>query len=155
MKSNHLTDEILQAYLLKEIEDDAIAKHLAECSICRAKLENYQYLVNNIQKIEYKTFSFNVTTVVMAKIVQYERQTNRNKELVFWGLLTFTFILIASLAIPFIPKILTLFYPKSIFTTLLLIVTGLVVFLFLLADINQQYKMKEEKIFKNNLQPIL
>lgn len=153
MKSPHLTDETLQAFLLSEMQEDAIATHLAVCSNCREKLETYRQLMLGISKTAPETFSFDVTSVVMDKIMLYEKKKSKKQGLFFWGVLTFLFLVIVSLAIPFIPKLLPVFYSKSIFTTLLVIGTGVVVFLFLLADINQQYKAKEEKVFKNNLQP--
>lgn len=155
MKSDHLTDETLQAFLLKEIQDDTIATHLSVCPDCREKLEKYHHLIVAISKIAPETFSFDVTTLVMDKIIRYEKKKSNKQEFIFWALLIFLSVVIASFAIPFIPKILTQFYSKFIFTTLLAVGTGLVVLLFLLVDIYQQYKTKEEKIFKNNLQPIL
>ena len=154
MTNNHLTDETLQAFLLKEIQDDTIMAHLDVCSNCREKLESYQYLVDNIQRVAPETFSFDVATVVMDRIKLYERQESKKQGLVFWGLLIFLLIVISSFSIPFIPRILAIFYSKSILTTLFVIGAGLIVFLFLLADITQQYKMKEKEIFENNLQPI-
>lgn len=155
MKHKHLTDDILQVFLLKEIQDDTIATHLGECSNCREKLEKYQRLVVGISKIAPETFSFDVTTLVMDKITLFEKKKSKKQEFVFFGLLTFLLAVIASVSIPFIPKILTIFYSKSIFTTLFVIAIGLFVLLFLLADISRQYKTKEEKLFNNDLQPIL
>ena len=42
MTNDHLTDEILQAYLFEEMQDDAIASHISVCKECRKKytLEN-------------------------------------------------------------------------------------------------------------------
>lgn len=155
MKNDHLTDETLQAFLLNEMQDDTIAKHLAVCTNCGKKLETYQHLMIGISKIAPETFSFDVTTVVMDKIMRYGAKKSKKREFVFWALLIFLFVGISSLSIPFIHKILTVFNSNSIFTMLLVIGMGLVVLLFLLVDIYQQYKTKEEKIFKNNLQPIL
>lgn len=155
MKSIHLTDEILQAYLLKEIQDDTIVSHLTVCSTCRRRLAAYQFLIDNMQTIRTEAFSFNVTTLVMNNIMLYENKKSKKQALVFWGLLLLLLIALSAFSIPFIPKILALFSSKSIFTTLLVTGTGLVVLLFLLADIIQQYKTKEDKLFKNNLQPIL
>jgi hypothetical protein len=155
MKSIHLTDEILQAYLLKEIQDDTIATHLTVCSTCRQRLGEYLFLIDSVQKIKTEPFSFDVTTLVMNKIMLYEKKKSKKQELIFWGLLLLLLTVLSSLSIPFIPQILAIFYSKSIFTTLLVTGTGLVVLLFLLADIIQQYKTKEDKLFKNNLQPIL
>ncbi len=155
MKSTHLTDEMLQAFLLKEIANDSIDKHLTECSVCRAKLESYQYLIGSMQKITPETFSFDVTTIVMNNISLYEKKKSKKQELTFWGILIFLLIAISSFSIPFIPNILEVFYLKSIIPTQLLLGTGVVVLLFLWIDIIQQYKKKEKKIFNNNLQPIL
>ena len=72
MTNDHLTDEILQAYLFEEMQDDAIASHISVCKECRKKIENYQQLVNNLTKISPDSFAFDVTTLVMNNIVQYE-----------------------------------------------------------------------------------
>lgn len=153
MKKEHVTEETLQAYLLEEMRNDAIGEHLEACSVCKAKLENYRHLIVNIQKIEQQPFSFDVTTLAMTKILDYERKSKRKKEVFFWGLLIFSIIVIAALSVPFIPVILTVFHSKSIFIALLVLGTSLLVFLFLLADIKRQYKRQEEKILRNDLQP--
>lgn len=154
MKSIHLTDEVLQAFLLNEIQDDIVVTHLRLCSICQKRLEEYQFLMDDIQKMKTETLSFDITPLAMNTIMLYEKKRSKKEALAFWGILIPVFITILSFSIPFIPNILTVFYSKSIFTTLLVTGTGLIVLPFLLADINHQYKMKERKIFKNNLQPI-
>lgn len=154
MNHDHLTDETLQAFLLKEMQDNTIAEHLTVCPTCSEKLEDYQRVIVGISKVAPVTFSFDVTAVVMDKIIFYEKKKNKKQEFLFWVLLTFFLVVITSLSIPFIPKILPLFYSTSIFTTLLVTATGVVIFLFLLADIHRQYQTKEEKIVKHNLQPI-
>lgn len=155
MKNIHLTDEILQAFLLKEVQDDTIVEHLTVCPICQEKLESYQDLIMDIQKVEPETFSFDVTNVVMDKIIQYENQKTKKHELIFWGLFIFSLLIILSLSISFLPQLLSIFHSIPFFKTLLIIGTGLAVMLFLFADLSKQYKRKEKKIFENNLQPIL
>ncbi len=155
MITDHLTDETLQAFLLKDIQNDAITLHLAECQSCHKKLEEYQYLIGGISKIASETFSFDVTTVVMDKITLYDQKKSKKEEFVFWFFLTSLLIVISSMSIPFMPIILSMLYSKSIFSTLLFIVTGLVVLLFLITDVYRQYKVKEEKIFNYNVQPII
>jgi len=153
MKTIHLTDEMLQAYLLKETEDDTIALHFSSCSLCRKRLEEYQLLVDSVQTMKPETFSFNVSALAMNRIVLYEKKKTKKQAWMYWGLLALLFIAIASFSIPFLPKILSLFYSTSLVKTLLVTGTGLAVSLFLLADMWQQYKMKENKLFKKNLQP--
>lgn len=154
MINDHLTDETLQAFLLKEMQDDAVAVHLAACADCREKLENYQRLVVGVKKMAPESFAFDVTTVVMDKIVQYERQKSQRQEFIFWGLLSHLIIVIIAFSIPFLPQIRAIFTAIPVFSALLIGGTGAVVLLFLLADINRQYKTKEAKIFQNKLQPV-
>lgn len=154
MTIQHLTDETLQAFLLKETQDDAVSMHLAVCSACRIKLENYQHLVVGIQKVAPESFAFDVTTLVMDRVVQYEKQESRKQELVFWAIMTILLIGISSFAIPFIPQILTIFSSTPVFSMLFVVGTGLAVFVFLFADLSKQYKQKERQIFGNKLQPM-
>lgn len=155
MKSIHLTDEVLQGYLLKEIADDEIANHLEECSICQQRLDEYRFLIGGMQETTTESFSFDVTTVAMNAIVLYEKKRKLKQEVFFWGLLILLCMVVLSFAIPFIPQILAIFSGKLSSVTLLVIVTGFFVLLFLLTDISRQFKMKENKIFKHHLQPIL
>lgn len=155
MNTIHLTDEMLQAYLLKETEDETFALHLATCSLCRKKLEAYQLLIDGVQTMKPETFSFNITALAMNRIVLYEQRKSKKQVWVYWGLLVFLLIVIASFSIPFLPRLRILFYSRSVVTTLLVTGTGLAVLLFLLADITRQYKKKENKLFKQHLQPVL
>lgn len=153
MKNTHLSDDILQAFLLKEIENDSISTHIAECAGCRAKFKNYQHLIGNIKKVNNEIFSFDVTSVVMEKVVQYENKKNAKNNFVFWGILIFLIVFISSFSLPFVSKFLTFFYSIPLFTNIFFIGAGLVVFLFLLTDIKRQYSLKEKQLFENNLQP--
>lgn len=155
MKSIHLTDEVLQEYLLKEISDDEITNHLHECSICQQRLEAYRFLIDGIEETTAERLSFNVTTVAMHTVMLYEKKRKLKQEVFFWGLLILLCMIILSFAIPFIPQIIAVFSGKFNSATLWVIGTGFFVLLFLLTDISRQFKMKENKIFKNNLQPIL
>lgn len=155
MKSIHLTDEVLQAFLLKEISDDAIVNHLQECSICQQRIDEYRFLIGGMRQATAESFSFDVTTVAMNAIVLYEKKRKLKQEIFFWGLLILLCMVVLSFAIPFMPQILTIFSGKLSSVTLLVIVTGFFVLLFLLTDISRQFKTKENKIFKHHLQPIL
>lgn len=155
MKDDHLTDEILQAYLLREMHDDTIAEHLATCSHCLEKLDDYRSLISGIQRTVPEPFSFDVTALVMDKIMLYEKKKDRKEKLFFWWFLTFSLVAISLFSIPFIPRILTFFNSIPVIKTLMIAGTGLGVLLFLLADINKRYKKKKEIFFKTNLQPTL
>ena len=155
MKSIHLTDQVLQGYLLKEISYDTIANHLNECSICQQKLDEYRLLIAGIEETTTENFSFDITAVAMNAIVLYEKKRKLKQEFLFWSLLISLCMVIISFAIPFMPQILALFSGKFTSATLLVITTGFFVLLFLWIDISRQFKLKENKIFKTHLQPIL
>lgn len=153
MKNNHLTDETLQAFLLNEIQDDAINNHIEECAVCCAKLENYRYLIEQINDITPETFSFDVTTVVMDKIEKYVVRENTKRDFIFWGTMVALIGSILLLIRPFLQPIVSVFYAKSFFTNLFMIGTGLCVVIFFVADIYKRYNAKEKILFDNNLQP--
>lgn len=155
MKSIHLTDQVLQGYLLKEISYDTIANHLSECSICQQRLDEYRLLIAGIEETTTENFSFDITAVAMNAIVLYEKKRKLKQEFLFWSLLISLCMVIISFAIPFMPQILALFSGKFTSATLLVITTGFFVLLFLWIDISRQFKLKENKIFKTHLQPIL
>lgn len=152
---NHLhpTDEILQAYLLQELQDDAIVNHMASCSACQHQLAAYQSLINTVENVEPETFSFDVTALAMNAVVRYEKKKRRKQAMIYWGLLIVFVISIASLAIPYVKTIASSLYSSSIFVTILVIGTGFIVLLYLLADLIRHYTIKEAKLFEHNLQP--
>jgi negative regulator of sigma E activity len=143
MTNNHLTEEILQAYLLNEIQDDKIATHLIECLSCQKKLEEYQILIDSVQKIKPEIFSFDVTTVVMEKIKEVETQKEKNSNSVMY--LSLSSISIAALVLlyPYIKSIFTQFKLFTVMGNLFVLVSALGVTIFLLNDIIRQYKQKE------------
>ncbi len=155
MKNEHLTEETLQAFLLKETQEDGIATHLLACENCRARFENYQHLVAEIQKIAPETFSFDVTTVVMDKIVSYERKESSKQELILWGVLILLLLVILGFSLPFVPQIFSIFSAMPLFSNFLLFGTSIFVLVFLIADIYKAHKIEEKKIFGNNLQPTI
>lgn len=155
MKSIHLTDEILQGYLLNEVSDDAIGDHLKGCPICQQRLEAYRLLIKGIQETKIESFPFDVSALAMNTIIRYEKKRRVKQEILFWGLLILLCMVIISLSIPFMPQMLTLFSGKFSSLTLLVMSTGFLVLLIVLTDISRQFKMKENKIFNDHLQPIL
>lgn len=155
MTNNHISDENLQTFLLGETQDETVASHISSCEICREKLENYQALFANIKKINPEAFDFDVTSLVMDTIIQYEKQKSKKQELVSWGFMAFLVVAISSFAIPYIPQILSIFNTMPNFTAVLMVGTGFLVALFLVIDLYKQYQLKEKKIFDHNLQPML
>lgn len=142
MKNNHITDEILQAFLLKEIQDDTIASHLTVCSSCQKKLEEYQFLIDSMLKIKPETFSFDVTTLVMKKIKKAETQKEKSTNILMYMSLTIVSI-IAMVIYPYIKTILTQFKLFSVIENVFMLISAFGVVVFLLNDLHRQYKQKE------------
>jgi negative regulator of sigma E activity len=143
MKNNHITDEILQAYLLNEIQDDNIASHLTACSSCQKKLEEYQLFIDSVQKIKPETFSFDVTSIVMAKINEVERQKEKDTNIVLYMSFSIVSIVAMVLLYPYLKIIFTQFKSFSIMANVFMLVSVLGVVIFLLNDLFRQYKQKE------------
>jgi hypothetical protein len=143
MKSNHIPDEILQAYLLNEIQDDNIAPHLSGCSSCQEKLEEYQLLIDSVRKIRPENFSFDVTSIVMAKINEVERQKEKNTNIVLYLSLSSISIVAFVLLYPYIKPIFIQFKLFKVMGILFMLVSALGVTIFILNDIIRQYKQKE------------
>ncbi|WP_144884873.1 anti-sigma factor family protein [Lacibacter cauensis] len=156
MNSNHLSDELLQACLLNELQqDDMVDTHLRFCPDCRKRLEEYRLLFTHIKEVETEPYAFDSTALVMEAVVHYAQKKQKRKALFYWGGLLFLVVIIGSFSIPFIPAVLAVFRSQSLITSLLFTGTAVAVFLFLWTDLKRQYKSKEEQLFKNNLQPKL
>ena len=153
MTNNHITEELLQAYLLENKQNEAVAVHLSKCTVCREKLENYQHLLDTIQKIPTETFAFDVTALVMDTVISYETKKSKKKNFVFWTMFTSCCLGLLALAIPFLPHIISFFNALADFYAIFSIGIGVMVVLFLAVDLYKQYLWKEKLFFGKNLQP--
>lgn len=144
MTKKHLSDAILQAYLLKEIQDDSINKHLKECLACQQIFEEYQFLIENVQKVKTDPFSFDVTSLVMEKIKEAETQKEKKKHIVLYMSLSTVSIAAMGLLYPYIKILFTQFKSFSIMTNFFMLVSALGVAAFLLFDLFRQYQQKEK-----------
>ncbi len=144
MKSEHLTEEALQAYLLKELEEDnTLVLHLLECAECQRKLESYQYLVEHILMVEHEALSFDVTTEVMEKIVEFETHKMKNANIGMYIGLSIISIVALVLLYPYIQNIFIQLKSLSLMENAFILVSVLGVVIFLLNDLFRQYKQKE------------
>ncbi|MDI9340339.1 MAG: hypothetical protein QM534_07170 [Sediminibacterium sp.] len=148
MTNTHLTDETLQAFLLKELQDDTIANHLTACSECQKRLAEYHYLIEGVQNIKAETFSFDVTSVVMEKIVETEIQKEKKTYTALYASLFIIAIIISIFLYPYIKIIFSQLKASSIMTNAFILVSALGIAAFLLNDAFRQYKQKEILLLK-------
>ena len=143
MTNNHLTEETLQAFLLKETQEDSISMHLSACTNCREKLEEYQYLIDDVKKVKAETFSFDVASLVMEKIIAVETQKEKNTSTVLYLSMFIVSVVTLFLVYPFLKPILIQFKSFSVMTIIFILVSTVGIAIFLLNDLFRQYKQKE------------
>lgn len=148
MKNDHVTDEVLQAFLLKEIQENSIAMHLNVCSKCQERLEDYEFLINNVRKIKSETFSFDVTSLVMEKIESVEIQKEKNKNTVLYIIFSIISTITLALSYPSLKIIFHQFKSFSMITNVFMLVSVSGVFIFLMNDLFRQYKRKESLLLQ-------
>lgn len=148
MKSNHLSDEKIQAYILNEVQDEILKSHIDDCPACQLKLDEFRFLIESVKKLEPEVFSFDVSALVMENVELYEKKKSVQRDLFFWGILGFLLLFFSFLSIPFLPMIAGIFYLKSAATSLLLVGTGVGVFIFLTLDIIRQNKKINDKYLR-------
>lgn len=143
MNTNHLTDDIIQAYILQEISDNRIALHISGCVDCKAKMESYQTLMNTIGNLKSETFSFDVTALVLQKI---EATETKRTALGSYALITVLSVFILGVilfSIPITEPIIQVFRSLNVIDSAFIIVSAVGVFIFLFKDVFRQYKQKE------------
>ncbi|HMP32358.1 MAG TPA: hypothetical protein PKD85_22310, partial [Saprospiraceae bacterium] len=117
-------------------------------------LDNDHRLVSDLKEIPTERFNFDVSAMVMDKILSYEKQKNKWQDFILWGVLILLLVVISSLSIPFTPKVLTIFSSMPSATTLLIIGSSLCILFVSGIDAIIQYKWIEGKLFHDKLQPL-
>lgn len=143
MTNNHLTEETLQAFLLKEIKEDSISMHVSACADCREKLEEYKFIIDSLNKVKAETFSFDVASLVIEKIISVEAQKEKNTSTVLYLMLLMVSVVTLLLVYPFLKPILTQFKLFSAPTNIFIFISIIGFAIFLLIDLFRQYKQKK------------
>lgn len=143
MNTNHLTDEVIQDYILQKISAEKIVLHISECADCNAKIESYQVLMNTIGSVKPETFSFDVSALVMQKIEAMETESISPNSYFLVAIFSIFILGIILFSLSFIEPIIQVFRTLRIIDNTFIIVSALSVFIFLFKDILRQYKQKE------------
>lgn len=141
MKTDHLTDDIIQAYILQEPNDPQIALHISECTACKAKMESYMVLMDAIRHIEPETFSFDAVTLVLQKIEAREKFYPGKYPLTIFSGIFISGVFLISLFI--IKPAFQTFRPLNEIENIFIAISAVCVFTFLLIDIFRQFRQKE------------
>jgi anti-sigma factor RsiW len=77
MITEHISEQDIQSYVLKEISLTAAAlQHIQTCRSCQAKVDMYDALFSHVEEIPKPSFEFDVVELVMQQLpVKKKRQS--------------------------------------------------------------------------------
>lgn len=148
MNTEHLTDEMIQDYVLQETTDSEISRHISVCTECKSKVEVYRALMSTMESIRPEAFSFDVAEVVSQKIAvkEYKRKTFGSYALGLVLSIVILSVVLYSLSI--LKPVLQVFHSLKMIDNAFILVTAICICVFLLKDITRQYKEKEMMLFQ-------
>jgi hypothetical protein len=135
MKTQHLSDEIIQEFVLSKSHERSVVEHLQGCESCKAKIDLYQYLITGIKEQSHAEFDFNVSELVMNKIEQKDAAYSS----VLWLFAILGIGIMVITALLFGRHIANLFSGVSEMVSYLVITTALVFLLFQGMEIVRKY----------------
>lgn len=92
MKDYHVSDELLQEYAMNEsIPDGNDLQHIAACTVCELKIQDYRSLMSSVATQEIPSFDFDVAATVLARLPVEKKKANDTKLI---GMLVFMAMLI-------------------------------------------------------------
>lgn len=148
MENKHVTEENIQSFVLKEIVDKNSQIHLSQCDDCKAKYNTYKALISTIKTLQSETFSFDVTAIVMQKILATEtKKTTKNNSLLY-AIVGLFCIGIFTVLFPYLKTSLLYFQKLSVFENGLIFITAFGITIYLLNDIFRNHRKNELLLFK-------
>mgnify|MGYP001386358578 CR=1 FL=1 len=148
MNNEHVSDDIIQAYILDEITDKEVSLHMSSCHECRVKLQSYRILMDQLNAIEPEVFTIDVASLVMHKIEKTENQSRSLGNYAFIGGFGVLILGVLVFFIPYIIPVVEILRSITFIGNVFLFVSAVSVLLFLLADILRDYKEKEKLILQ-------
>lgn len=136
MKSQHLSEEIIQDFALNRSSGTPVLDHMQGCEACRAKAAVYHNLFAGIKEQAVAEFDFDLSESVMVRIE--EKQSAKPFLLWLFGLLGMGVIL--SVGFIFGKQIATMFSGVSEMTSYLVITTAVVLGLFQAIELVRKYR---------------
>lgn len=148
MENKHLTEENIQAIILKEIVDENIKVHLFQCTICNEKYREYKTLISRIETLQPEAFVFNVTAMVMQKIEATETKKATEKNNLLYAIIGLFCIGIFIILLPFLNPIFLYFFKLTVFENGLIFITVFGITTYLLNDTFREYKKNRTLLFE-------
>jgi hypothetical protein len=142
MKTQHLSDENIQEYILSKSHEMSVIEHLHGCDVCKAKVEVYQNIITGIKELAPAEFDFNLSELVMVKI----EQKDFNYSNVFWLLVILGIGVMVITVLFFGRHMANLFSGVSEMASYLVVTTAVVLLLFQGVEIVRKYKRQIDSV---------
>ena len=136
MKSQHLSEEIIQDFVFNRSADPPVLEHMQGCEVCKAEVLVYQSLFAGIKEQAVAEFDFDLSESVLAGIE--EKQSAKPVVLWLFGLLGVGVVL--SVGFLFGKQIATMFSGVSEMTSYLVVTSAMVLGLFQAIELVRKYK---------------
>ena len=136
MKTQHLSDETIQEFVLSKSDERSVLGHIQRCDACKAKVDVYRNVIAGINEQTCAEFDFNLSELVLNKIEKKEE--SYSSVLWLFAILGIGIMVIA--AFIFGRYITNLFSGVSEMVSYLVITTALVFLLFQGMEIIRKYK---------------
>ena len=142
MKTQHLSDENIQEYVLSKSHEISVIDHLHRCDVCKAKVEVYQNIITGIKEQSHAEFDFNLSELVMTRIEQKDSTYSK----IFWLFATLGIGVIVITVLFFGKHITNLFVGIPKMASYLVVTTAVVLLLFQGMEIVRRYKRQMEAV---------
>ncbi len=139
MKNFHISELVLQEFVLTNTGTDEIKNHLRQCEQCRARANAYRSVFKVIEKSAKPEFDFDLSELVIAKI---EKSKIRLSMSVLMLLLFAGLFVVCILAYIFNQNTISWVIGLQKMALYLLVVTGFIPFAFLAIEIYNDYSKK-------------
>ena len=146
MKTQHLSDEDIQMYVLSISLEMSVIDHLQVCDACKTRLELYQKLFTAIKEQSPAEFDFNLSELVMTKI----RQEDPAYFQVFWLFAIIGIFAMVITLFSFEKHLANMFSRVSEMASYLVLTTAIAFLLFQGTEIVMKYKRQMDKINLGN-----
>jgi hypothetical protein len=140
MLNNHLSEsEIQQCALAKTECDSSVLLHIEHCGSCRAKIEMYSLLFNEIKAQPEPVFAFDLSALVLKNLPETRSNRNLNNFLIFLLIFASISILVVPLYLfrKYITHMFSAIFPISMY---LILLTALTILLFQSIEMFRKYK---------------
>jgi hypothetical protein len=138
--NKHCSDSDIQAFVLQKNDCSAdVKEHMAHCTHCAAKAQQYMLLAEAIEAQPQPVFNFDVAAAVMAKLPAPQQKT-AGKNLLIYGVIAICILIPGIIVYLFMNIFASIFHAINTMLYALIFTTVASLFVFLCIDMYRKYK---------------